>query len=221
MQANGTPEGLSPTAIAPTAASCTVPNPEDTSSCALTFSGHCSLRFIPVQTSAEFNAEPKTYTPCFRRSHRADSILPPPRSCFTAIKKLMSTLFQGSSGPSGLAGLGPVLRPPAVSGNHAAPVPVLILLQQIPSEQSISHQLRKLTVRLVTGVTPGFNLRAHELPGGTSNLSRRYYHSTRYDPVLLTKYPPSVTKEQIDALLKWLDKWAQGWAMGTRPASCR
>ena len=68
----------------------------------------------------------------------------------------MSILFQGASGPSGHAGLGIAPGQPTVGGNHAAPKPVVISLQQIPpKEQQTSLQLRKLTVRFFADV---FNL---------------------------------------------------------------
>ena len=64
----------------------------------------------------------------------------------------MSTSFQGASGPSGHAGFGTALGKLAVSGSYVAPEQTLISLQQIPPEQPISHQLRKLTVRLLADV---------------------------------------------------------------------
>ena len=98
----------------------------------------------------------------------------------------MSTPFQGTSGPNGLAGLPPAFGQPAVSGNHVAPDSALISSQQILPEQS--HQLRKLIVRLLIDV---FNLEANNMPDGTSNLSKRYGHNMpRYDPAPLTKRPP-------------------------------
>jgi len=118
--------------------------------------------------------------------HLTHNILPPWRSRSTVTRKLMSTPFEGASGPSGHAGLRPALRQP-VRGNHATPVPVLTWLEQAPPEQSISYQIRKLTVRLLVDV---FDLRTDKLLGDTSTLLKRYCHTMRYDPVPLTKYPP-------------------------------
>ena len=111
---------------------------------------------IPLQISAESGtvAGSAAYTAYFRHLHLADNFLPPWGSSATVTKKLMSTPFQGASGPSGRAGLGTALGQPTVGGNHAAPKPVLISLQQVPQEP-ISLQLRKLTVRLLADV---FNL---------------------------------------------------------------
>lgn len=83
----------------------------------------------------------------------------------------MSTPFQGASGPSGLAGLRPSLGQPAVSGNGVAFESALMLLQQIPPEQSMSRELRRLIVRLLVCA---FDFRAEKLPGGASILWKRY-----------------------------------------------
>ena len=99
----------------------------------------------------------------------------------------MSTSFQGASGPSGHAGFGTALGKLAVSGSYVAPEQTLISLQQTPPEQPISHQLRKLTVRLLADV---FNLRANELSGGISNPLKHCWRGTRYDSVFPTKHPP-------------------------------
>ena len=72
----------------------------------------------------------------------------------------MSTPFQGASGPSGRSGLQPAFGQLAVSGDHAAPDSALTSSQQISPEQSISHQLRRLTVSPLTEV---FNLRADKI----------------------------------------------------------
>ena len=75
-----------------------------------------------------------------------------------------------------------------VGGNHAAPKPVVISLQQIlPKEKPIYLQLRRLTVRFLADVS---NLRANELFGGTRNPLKNCWHGTRYDSVPPTKYPP-------------------------------
>ena len=86
-------------------------------------------------------------------------------------KKVMSTPFQGASGPSGLAGLRLTLGQPSVSGNDVASESALILLQQIPSEQPMSRELRRLIVRLLVCT---FDFRAEKLPGGASVLWKRY-----------------------------------------------
>jgi len=84
--------------------------------------------------------------------HLADSILPPSGSRSAVTRKLMSTSLQGALGPSGHAGSFSGLAQP-VSGNHVEPSQVLIGLEQISQEQSISNQIRKLTVRLLIGVS--------------------------------------------------------------------
>jgi hypothetical protein len=81
----------------------------------------------------------------------------------------MSTSFQGASGSNGPTGLLSGLRQP-VSGNRAAPQPVLTRLEQILQEQSISNQIRKLTVRVLVNV---LGLGANKLPGDTSTLLKR------------------------------------------------
>ena len=106
----------------------------------------------------------------------------------------MSTPFQGASGPSGHAGSRPAFGQPAVSRNYAAPQPVLISLQQISPEQPVSHQLRKLTVRLLVDV---FNAKSNKLPGDTSTPLKRYWHSMRYDLVPPTKHPPDPAEKDI------------------------
>ena len=60
----------------------------------------------------------------------------------------MATSFQGASGLGGQTRLYPSLVRP-VSGNHAAPEPVLTRLEQISQEEPISNQIWKLTVRLL------------------------------------------------------------------------
>ena len=70
----------------------------------------------------------------------------------------MSTISQGASGSTAHSGLRPALGQPAVSGNHPTP-------QQIPPEQSISHEIKRLIVR------PFFNvldLRINKLTGNSS-----------------------------------------------------
>ena len=64
----------------------------------------------------------------------------------TAIWKLMSTSSQGTSGPGGRAGFRPALER-LVSGQNPAPEAVLTLLQQTSTEQSISNDIKRLTVR--------------------------------------------------------------------------
>ena len=55
-------------------------------------------------------------------------------------------------------------------------------------EQSISHQLKILIVRLLADV---FDVRANDLHGGISNLSKSYGCRTlRYDPALPMKCLP-------------------------------
>ena len=100
--------------------------------------------------------------------------LTPSRSRSTVVKKLMSTSSQGTSGPSGHSGLRPAFGQPVVSGSHIESNPASISSRQVSTEQSISNQLRRLIVRLLTNV---FNLGANDTPG-TSNLSKRYGHST-------------------------------------------
>ena len=100
----------------------------------------------------------------FRRLYRhgTDITLPPLEIAFHSHWELMSTPFQGASGPSGQAGLRPAFGQPAVSRNHTAPEPVLTELQQMSPEQSISYQLRRLVVRLLTDI---FDVRANDMPG--------------------------------------------------------
>jgi hypothetical protein len=93
----------------------------------------------------------------------------------------MYTLSQGTSGPSAHAGLRPAPGQPTVSGNHPAP-------QQISPEQSMSNEIRRLIVSPLVDV---FDLRANEPSGGSSALLKHYGHSTRYDPVSRTEYPPN------------------------------
>ena len=74
--------------------------------------------------------------------------------------------------------------------NRAAPGQSSTELQQISPEKLISHEIRRLIVRLFVDV---FDLRANKLPGGsTSSIPlNSYCRSTRHDPILLTKYPPN------------------------------
>ena len=66
-----------------------------------------------------------------------------------------------------------------VCENHATSNLALTSLQQIPQEQSTSHQLRRLIVRLCTNI---FGLGLTNIPGGISNLWKSYNRSTlRYD----------------------------------------
>jgi len=75
-----------------------------------------------------------------------------------------------------------------VSRNDTAPEPVLTQLQQMSPEKSISRQLKTLIVRPLTDI---FDVRANDLHGGMSNLSKSYARRTlRYDPAPLMKYPP-------------------------------
>ena len=86
---------------------------------------------------------------------------------------------QGTSGPSGLAGLRPAFGQPMVCENHAASNLAFTSLQQTTQEQSTSHQLRRLIVRLSTNI---FGRRLTNIPGGISNLWKGYNRSTlRYD----------------------------------------
>jgi len=115
----------------------------------------------------------------------------------------MSTPSQGASSASGLI---PALGRLAVSGSHAAPEPALGLLQRIPPEQSISHQLRGLTVSPLTDV---FGLRADKLQAicrKAAVTERGTILSLRTSIRLTSQKKSAVTKEQIDALLKSLDK---------------
>ena len=58
----------------------------------------------------------------------------------------------------------------------------------MPPEQSTSDQLKRLIVRPLTGVS---DVRANDLHGGTSNLSKGYGCRTlRYDPALPMKCLP-------------------------------
>ena len=63
----------------------------------------------------------------------------------------MSAPSQGTSGPSGYAGSQPALGQ-SVSGNHETLEPLLTQLQRVPPEQSVSRQIRRLTVRLFVNV---------------------------------------------------------------------
>ena len=98
-------------------------------------------------------------------------IVPLSSSRSVVTKKVMSTPFQGASGPSGLAGLRPTLGQPSVSGNNVASESALISLQQIPPEQSVSRELRRLIVRLLVCA---FDFRAKKLLGGSSILWKLY-----------------------------------------------
>ena len=60
--------------------------------------------------------------------------------------------------------------------NHTALNLALTSLQQIPQEQSTSHQLGRLIVRLSASI---FNLGLTGVPGGTSNLWKGYDRNTR------------------------------------------
>ena len=129
-----------------------------------------------AQASAESDAGPNTprafSTPVLSRAPYSSG-------------KLMSTPFQGTSGPSGHAGFRPAFGQPAVSRFRAAPDPLLISLQQISPEQSISHQLRRLIVR---HSADAFRLGANETSDGTSNPWKRCSRVTRYDSAHLTEY---------------------------------
>jgi len=112
----------------------------------------------------------------------------------------MSIPFRGASGPSGLR--------PAL-GLSGVPGPALASLHRIPPEQPISHQLRRLTVSPLNDV---LDLKADKLLDGTSNPLKSCCRRTRYDTPprrsfhLTSQKESAVTKEQIDALLKLLDK---------------
>jgi len=109
----------------------------------------------------------------------------------------MSTSSQGTLGSSGLTS---ALGRPAVSGNHPAPKPAL------PSLQSISHELRGLTVSPLTDV---FCLKADKLQAicfKATVTKRGTIVSLRRSIRLTSQKESAVTKEQINALLKLLDK---------------
>jgi len=119
---------------------------------------------------------------------------PLPKIASTVTRKPMSTPPQGASGPSGHIGFRPAFGPPVSSRNHTAPELALTILQQIPQEQSISNQIRRLNVRLLVDV---FNLRANKLSGYLSTLLKGYSHNTRYYRVPMTKYHPSNPPEGV------------------------
>ena len=100
----------------------------------------------------------------------------------------MSPSFQGVSGPSGSAGSLPAFGQLAVRGNYAALEPALTSLQQIPPEQPILREIKRLIVRLL--IDP-FDPRANKLPGGISTPLKHYWYNTRYDSVFLTNYSPN------------------------------
>jgi hypothetical protein len=83
----------------------------------------------------------------------------------------MSSLSQGTAGPSGRTGLqhSPMQL---LGGNYAAPtVPTSTGLEQTSPEQSISNQIRKLTVGMLIDF---FDLaQADNLPGDLSAPSKR------------------------------------------------
>ena len=112
------------------------------------------------------------------------SQLPSSRSCSTVTKKLMSTSYNGASGPSGHAGLLQFAPEPPVSRNHATPGLVLTSLEQPSQERLVFDQIKKLTVSLSVDT---FNLRVNKLSGDTRTRSR---NMTRYDPVPPPKYRP-------------------------------
>ena len=65
---------------------------------------------------------------------------------------------------------------------RTAPEKAVDIVQQVSPEQSISHQLKRLIVSLLAGV---YDIRANDMPGGASNLSKRYGHRTlRYEVIL-------------------------------------
>ena len=137
----------------------------------------------------------------FLHLHHINSILSPAR-----LRSGYSSTKPGLSVSKG-RWVNACFRPAGGRGNHTAPGPVLVLLQQILPEQSISHQLRRLTVR---PLTDPFDLKANKPPGGTE-ICRKVTATARGMPLfpqrsiyLTSQKEISVTKEQIDALLKWL-----------------
>jgi hypothetical protein len=61
----------------------------------------------------------------------------------------MATSSRGDPGTSGHAGLRPALGQPVVSVNHITPQPALTWLKQVPPEQLILREIRRLVVRLL------------------------------------------------------------------------
>ena len=109
----------------------------------------------------------------------------------------MSTPSQGASSASGLI---PALGRLAVSESHVAPKPASASLQ------SISHELRGLNVSPLTDV---FGLRADKLQAiclKAAVTKRGTILSLRRSIRLTSQKESAVTKEQINALLKLLDK---------------
>ena len=144
---------------------------------------HSSSNGKRARASAESDAEPNTVprvfsTPVLSRASSSPG-------------KFMSTPFQGASGPSGHAGFRPAFGQPAVSGLRAAPSPLLISLQQIPPEQSISHQLRRLIVRHSIDL---FRLSANGTPDYTSNPWKCCSRGKRCGSAHLMKYSSNRSK---------------------------
>ena len=86
----------------------------------------------------------------------------------TAIRKIMSTSSQGTSGPGGRAGFQPALERLPVSGHNPAPEQVLTRLEQTSTEQSISNDIKRLIVRTLADV---FIFGANESLGDLRTLS--------------------------------------------------
>jgi hypothetical protein len=88
----------------------------------------------------------------------------------------MSTPLQGTSGPSGSAGLRPAFGQPVVSVNHITWSLALTLLKQVSPEQPILREIKRLIVRLFIDT---FGLRTNKLLDGTILPLERHRHSTR------------------------------------------
>ena len=107
------------------------------------------------------------------------TILPCSTLLSTVTRKFMSTLYHGTSGPSGSAGSGPTPAQP-VSGNYPTTEPMLIRLEQLLQERLMSNQIKKLTVRSLVNM---FGLRTNGLSADIRNLLKCSWNSsTRYNP---------------------------------------
>ena len=92
-------------------------------------------------------------------------------------------------------------------------------------EQSISHQLKILIVRLLADV---FDVRANDLHGGISNLSKSYGCRTlRYDPAPPTTYPSDRSEgficdkgkaRRFGEQLGWAEFRDERWGCGAQVA---
>ena len=109
------------------------------------------LGILCLQGSAESDAAigaVRTNASWLRHLHLPANFLPSSRSRYTASGELMSTSSEGAPGSSGHTGLHSGLGRP-VSGNNVASEPVLTRLEQVPQEQQIFNQIRKLAVRFL------------------------------------------------------------------------